>query len=263
MTNTKMEEQSVARKGAMRRADVPADILTQLNMGMLATATLAEGLALDFALLMQNVAPEVGDDAIAELRGTSGILKKMKMAGELLLATYGEATVERCSAHPSDTVRGWAAYALATIPNLPSAERLRRIRPLADDPHFGVREWAWLAIRPHVAAQVTETIPLLSEWHKEESANLRRFAVEITRPRGVWCAHIPQLKAMPELGLPLLESVRADTSKYVQDSVSNWLNDAAKSQPYWVQNVCSRWQQESDMPATLRICKRALRSVKV
>lgn len=263
MTNTKMEEQSVARKGALRRADVPADILTQLNEGTLATATLAEGLALDFALLMQNVAPEVGDDAIAELRGTSGILKKMKMAGELLLAAYGEAVVERFSAHPSDTVRGWAAYALATIPNLPSAERLRRIRPLAGDAHFGVREWAWLAIRPHVAAQVTEAIPLLSDWHKEESANLRRFAVEITRPHGVWCAHIPELKVNPQIGLPLLEPVRADTSKYVQDSVSNWLNDAAKSQSTWVKGVCERWRQESQTSATLRICKRAMRSVKV
>ena len=262
MTTSENKPDILARKGAVRPIDVPNDVLAQLNAGTLTTATLAEGLALDFAVLMQNVAPEISAEAVTQLQDAGGILKKMRLAGELLLATYGEVTVERFSAHPSDTVRGWAAYTLALVPALTLAERLRLIRPLADDPHFGVREWAWLAMRPRIAAHLTEAIPLLTQWHKEESANLRRFAVEITRPRGVWCAHIPELKIKPQVGLPLLEPMRADPTKYVQDSVSNWLNDAAKSQPSWVQDVCRRWRQESDAPATLRICKRALRSVK-
>ena len=189
MTTSENEPDILARKGAVRPIDVPNDILMQLNAGTLTTATLAEGLALDFAVLMHNVAPEVSAEAVTQLRDAGGILKKMKTAGELLLTTYGEAAIERFSVHHSDTVRGWATYALAAIPNLTLAERLRLIRPLANDPHFGVREWAWLAMRPHVAAQMEEAIPLLVEWHKEEAANLRRFAVEITRPRGVWRAY--------------------------------------------------------------------------
>ena len=262
MTTSENKPDILARRGATRPIDVPGDVLAQLNAGTLTTATLAEGLSLDFTVLMHNVAPEVSAEAVAQLRDAGGILKKMLMAGELLLTMYGEAAVERFGSHSSDTVRGWAAYTLAAVPNPTLAERLRLIRPLADDPHFGVREWAWLAMRPLVAAQITEAVLLLAAWHTESSANLRRFAVEITRPRGVWCAHIPELKARPQIGLPLLEPVRADTSKYVQDSVSNWLNDAAKSQPEWVKDVCERWRRESDMPATLRICKRALRSVK-
>ncbi len=262
MTTSENKPDILARKGAVRSVDVPADVLMQLNAGTLTTATLAEGLALDFAILMHNVAPEVSTEAVATLRDAGGILKKMKMAGELLLTTYGEAAAERFSIHPSDTVRGWAAYTLALVPDLSLAERLICIRPLAEDAHFGVREWAWMAMRPHVTAQIEEAILLLTEWHKESLPNLRRFAVEISRPRGVWCAHIPDLKAKPQMGLPLLVPVRADTSKYVQDSVSNWLNDAAKSNPVWVKEVCERWRRESDTPATLRICKRALRSVK-
>ncbi len=242
------------RKGASRTADVSPELLADLNAGTVQTATLSECLVVDFSALLGAVAP----DALAHYRAEpgQGITARMALAAEALLAARGEAALA-LAAHGSDTVRGWAAFAAGRLPCLSLERRLALLRPLADDGHFGVREWAWLALRPHLAADLAAAFTLLAPWTAEPSANLRRFAVEATRPRGVWCAHIAALKQDPEPGLAVLEPVKADPAMYVQDSCANWLNDAAKTRPDWVRAVLRRWEGQA-APALL---KRAARSL--
>jgi len=246
------------RKGYNRRADIPAELLDRLNRGIAETVTLAEGLAIDFECLMHHAFPEV---QAGPLDPSQGVTQRMAQAGQRLFEHLGDAGLSRAANHASDTVRGWAAFAIGAQPDWSLAERLARVRPLADDPHFGVREWAWLAMRPHLIRDLPQALDVLAAWVHAPSANVRRFAIEATRPRGVWCAHLAPMKATPELGLGLLEPVRADASRYVQDSVANWLNDAGKSRPDWVLALCDRWQSESPGLETARICRRALRNL--
>ncbi|MBY0281833.1 MAG: DNA alkylation repair protein [Alphaproteobacteria bacterium] len=245
------------RKGGRTLKDVPVEIRQQLNQGLLETANLMEGLSIDFPLLLKNTLNHSLPEDIQDFLKKLGITQKMKEMG-LYLIKKG-ISFKDITTHPSDTLRGWAAYMIAYSPNLNIEEKLNAIMCLADDLHFGVREWAWLALRPYCVEMPEKMISLLEPW-TNQTDNLRRFASEITRPRGVWCFHIQQLKDNPALALPILSNLKADPSRYVQNSVANWLNDSAKSKPEWVKDLCKEWQQQSSTAETFYICKRGLRN---
>jgi 3-methyladenine DNA glycosylase AlkC len=252
-----------ARTGAKSIAEIAPDLLQQLNHGTLEAVTLAEVLAIDHGQLLRAIAPDLGAPILEQVsaHGSLKIKARMQIVGQLLLDRYGLTGSERFATHRSDTARSWAAMMVGLAPGLSFPDRLAQIANLADDPNANVREWAWMALRPHAAHQLELAIAQLIPWTLHPSPNLRRFATELTRPRGVWCAHIQALKREPSLGLPLLEPLRADPARYVQNSVANWLNDAAKSQPQFVWDCCQRWQRESTTRATAYICRRALRGL--
>lgn len=251
------------RKGASRAADIPADVLQALSRGEIQSATLAECLALNQATLARAVFPCLSAptlkavDAACEL----GVLKRMTRIGAVLLDEVGETGIAQCQSHSADMVRGWACFMVGAQPALDLRARLAAMRPLADDAHFGVREWAWMAMRPHLVRELEASIAHLKQWTAEPSERLRRFASEALRPRGVWCAHIATLKREPGQALPILSPLRADPAVYVQDSVANWLNDAAKDQPAWVRDLCAQWLQGTPADTTRRICQRAQRNL--
>ncbi len=251
-------------KTATRRvADVEPARLSLLNAGLVAASNLTECLAVDFGTLMRANMPGIEDNAVAlmEAAAGTGISRRMALAGRIIVECHGLGALDHLLVHRSDTVRGWACFAIGSAENMPLPDRLALIRPLADDPHFGVREWAWMAIRPHLAGDLSHAITLLVELTSEPSERLRRFACEATRPRGVWCSHIAELKSEPERALPVLEPLRDDPARYVQDSVGNWLNDASKTRPDWVRGTCARWLDQNTRPETSKIVKRALRSI--
>jgi 3-methyladenine DNA glycosylase AlkC len=262
------------RKTYSSRVSIPQELLDRLNRGDENPATLAEWLAVDNESVAAACLPGAGlADAVPvvarvcrEVQG-SGVMRRLRAIGSALCETLlarddADAVYEALAAHRSSVVREWAAMTLPANPRLSLEERLRRARRFARDESMGVREIAWLSYRPFVAAEVPRTIALLEPWVRDEDPRVRRCAVESTRPRGVWCTHIPALKAEPQLGLPIVEPVRSDPDRYVQTAVANWLNDASKSEPAWVEALCSRWTRESATGETSWIVNRSLRTVR-
>ncbi|WP_416212737.1 DNA alkylation repair protein [Paenibacillus donghaensis] len=263
----------IGRKGAKKVSDIPEELLQLLQQGRLETVNLTEWLAIDHITLLLHVLNELGlkqhsETVLAELENIPAKITKTipAIASEWLRLLNQMPEPKRTeimdvlSTHRSDSVRCWAAY-IVGLDQLTLDQKLQRIRFFAADEHFGVREIGWMAVRESVAKELKESIRILSDWARDDNANIRRFAIEVTRPQGVWAKHIPALKENPEMALPLLEIVKSDPSKYVQDSVGNWLNDAGKSQPEWVLQVCRTWEEESRTKETMRILKRAQRSL--
>jgi len=260
------------RKGSKSIQSIPAIILAQLNQGKIETANLVEWLAIDqkelLATLLDDckktsyLAPVL--QALEALKKPTITLKNATI-GQVLLAEStkaGDKTLFPFLAnHPADMPRCWATYMVGGNPALSPAEQLEAIQVFAADTHFGVRETAWMAVRPTIIANLSLSLTILESWTLHADANVRRFATESTRPRGVWCAPIETLKTTPELALPLLENLRNDPAKYVQDSVGNWLNDASKSRPDFVRDLCDTWLEESQTKATAYIAKKALRTI--
>lgn len=251
------------RRGAHSRKGVDATHMDALNAGLASARTLSEVLAIDHTILLLAVFPDADNDLrlrVAEAQKL-GILARMASIGAILADRLDKENIERLAGHTSDTVRGWVCFLIAASADAGPAVLLDRLRRFADDEHFAVREWVWMAARPTLTIDIANSINLLAGLTSDPSERVRRFASEALRPRGVWAAHIPQLKRHPELGEPILHPLRADPSRYVQDSVANWINDAAKTRPEWAVELCERWAAERDDPATARIVHRALRSV--
>lgn len=228
-------------------------------------------MAADTAALARTVASSSDDrllrrclvEASEAVRGC-GILDRLALMGAAVAAAVGagsKTALRQVAEHRSDLVRQWGPYAVNHLSaSLTLPQRLSATLPFAADLHMSVRECAWMAFRPHLSAALDEGLVLLEPVSRSTCPNERRFAVEVCRPRSVWGRHIEPLKRDPGKALILLENVRDDDSRYVRLAAGNWLNDASKTRPDWVRQVCARWAA-SGRKNTAAIVNRALRTL--
>lgn len=266
-----------SRKGSRTMAEVSPELRRRLERAEEESITLVEWLVVDQKRLAKNILPDAGfeeDEVKTILRRydeqrPEGIMAKLHaMATSLLESLQRHKGPERkrlyenIARHPScDIAREWAALSISLDTGMKPAARWKAIRPFAADGNMNVREIAWLSLRPWVIADHAEAIRLYTPWVTDRHEGIRRCAIEGTRPRGVWCNHFPALKVDPSPALPLLEAVKSDPSRYVQNAVGNWLNDASKDNEEWVRQVTTRWLKESPTKETAYIVKRGMRTL--
>lgn len=252
--------------------DIPDDILRQLNNGELESANAVEWFAIDRRKLLETVLSE--NNRLEYFKPILMCVNSLeKQTANTLNETIGEGLLHQSKIyedkklisiitnHDSDVVRSWSAFMVGKDDDLSLNDKFQEIQPFARDKHFNVREEAWVALRMSVIENLEESLEILSTWVKNEDENIRRFASELTRPRGVWCKHIEVLREKPELALSILESLKTDESLYVRNSVGNWLNDASKTCPKFVVELCMRWREESRCSETEYVIKKAMRTI--
>jgi 3-methyladenine DNA glycosylase AlkC len=274
-SNVTIPENILLRKGARKAAEIPEQVCSLLQSGTIESVNLTEWLAVNHLLLFEQITRELDipvsiQDVTTRLapKDEQRIMKVIPAIGRQWLEYMERQPAQEklhlfnfLAKHRSDSVRCWAAYIIGLNPDLHLTEKLEQIRMFAADPHFGVREISWMAVRDSFREDITTALQCLIPWSTDPDPMIRRFAIESIRPRGVWAKHIQPLKENPEMALPLLSAVKSDAHPYVQDSVSNWLNDASKTNPDWVRQVCAVWIEQSGTKDTQRIIKRGQRSI--
>ncbi|MET7949121.1 hypothetical protein [Micromonospora sp. NPDC005324] len=86
-----------------------------------------------------------------------------------------------------------------------------------------------------------QTMNAVQAWARDDDYRVRRLASESTRPTLPWS---PRLSLPPEAGLPVLDQLYLDESRYVTRSVANHLRDIAATDGDLVIATLTRWKTD-------------------
>lgn len=125
---------------------------------------------------------------------------------------------------------------------------------------FTQNSTAEFAIRVFINQYPEQSKQQLITWSKSDNEHLRRLASEGARPRLPWATHLPWIAENPDWLKPILENLKSDSSRYVQKSVANVINDLSKTQKEWVLNLMNIWKVNASVE-TQWIIKHALRTL--
>ncbi|PRM98618.1 DNA alkylation repair protein [Aliarcobacter cryaerophilus] len=101
---------------------------------------------------------------------------------------------------------------------------------------FTIDSSSEFAIRQFILKYEDKTINQMKLWAKSQNEHIRRLSSEGCRPRLPWAIALLNFKKNPKKVFEIIELLKNDSSKYVQKSVANSLNDISKDNPKMVIN---------------------------
>ncbi|MDX4058786.1 DNA alkylation repair protein [Aliarcobacter skirrowii] len=99
---------------------------------------------------------------------------------------------------------------------------------------FTLESSSEFAIRAFILKYEDQTMQQMKLWAQSSNEHIRRLACEGCRPRLPWAVALPNFKKNPQKVFEIIELLKNDSSKYVQKSVANSLNDISKDNPKMV-----------------------------
>lgn len=116
------------------------------------------------------------------------------------------------------------------------------------------------AIRPYLETFMEPTLKVMEAWSMDANKHVRRLSCEGLRPRLPWASKLESFVGDPTPILPILENLKDDPSKYVQNSVANCINDIFKDNPEVAKPLVERWKPNATKERKW-IIKHALRNL--
>lgn len=115
------------------------------------------------------------------------------------------------------------------------------------------------AVRPYIVAKPKAALKYMKRWAKDKNFHPRRLASEGLRPKLPWAQKLTVFLDAAEPVMEILSLLKKDTSKFVQKSVANHMNDMLKEQPEFAFQILEEWA-DTDNVNTKWIIKHALRN---
>ncbi len=124
-----------------------------------------------------------------------------------------------------------------------------------------MRNTSEYAIRPYVIHHYEKTMKQMSQWSLDSNFHVRRLSCEGLRPRLPWAKKLQIFIDNPAPLIPILNNLKADKSKYVQNSVANCINDIIKDNLEVATKLIESWLP-THSNETKWIIKHSLRKLK-
>jgi len=102
-------------------------------------------------------------------------------------------------------------------------------------------EWP---IRSFIENNEKKSFEYFHLWAKNENCHVRRLVSEGTRPRLPMGTQLKKYIQSPDRVLDLLEHLKGESTRLVQRSIANSLNDISKDHPKHVISFLKRWKRE-------------------
>ncbi|MGK4468370.1 DNA alkylation repair protein [Mammaliicoccus sciuri] len=116
-------------------------------------------------------------------------------------------------------------------------------------------------MRPLIANNPEQVMPLLVEWSQDENMRVRRLSSECVRLRLPWAKKMTTALNYFNEYYQILSNLRYDSDKYIQKSVANNLNDLSKESPKYFYQIINQWEKEQLTKETTWIIKHASRNL--
>jgi 3-methyladenine DNA glycosylase AlkC len=116
-------------------------------------------------------------------------------------------------------------------------------------------------IRSFIESDVQRTLSIMEKWSRNSNKHIRRLASEGGRPRLPWAKKLNRFVENPLPLIPILNNLKDDSSKYVQKSVANCLNDILKDNPEIGIQIIEDWNKGNVTKQRQWIIKHSLRNL--
>ncbi|WP_234021398.1 DNA alkylation repair protein [Streptomyces sp. 142MFCol3.1] len=117
-----------------------------------------------------------------------------------------------------------------------------------------------LALRTLLRHNLDRALGIIEEWTGSPDPDVRRLAVEGTRPYLPRALRVPELITLPGATVAVLDALYGDESEYVRRSVADHLHDVSRDHADLAVTTARRWLA-APAPTTGRLVRHGLRSL--